>query len=181
MRNFHLRQFRSSSGLTLVELMVTVAIIAIIATISCIAIIATISWNLYDQQAAKNRRTDAIIALQGARVAMEQMRGDTGSYNAAALGNYLANHPGSVPGASYQDCSSGRGYTGVGGGPFTSCRGYYTITVAVPNADSYTLTATAGALQIAEDGRCRDFTLNQAGVQGVAGGLPGTVAECWSQ
>ncbi len=167
-----MKQFKLNRGLTLVELMVTVAVIAILATIS---------WNFYDQQAAKNRRTDAIVALQGARVAMEQMRGDTGSYNAAALGNYLASHPGSAPGASYQDCSSGRGYTGGVGGPFISCRGYYTITVAVPNADSYTLTATAGALQIAEDGRCRDFTLNQAGVQGIAGGLPGTVAECWSQ
>ncbi|HED52222.1 MAG TPA: prepilin-type N-terminal cleavage/methylation domain-containing protein [Gammaproteobacteria bacterium] len=159
-------------GLTLVELMVTVAVIAILATIS---------WSLYDQQAAKNRRTDAIIALQGAKVAMEQARGDTGTYNAAALGAYLANHPGSAAGASYQDCSSGRGYTGPAGGPFVSCRGYYTITVAA-GADTYTLTATPGAFQAAEDGRCGSFTLNQAGVQGlVNGGKPGTVAECWSQ
>jgi type IV pilus assembly protein PilE len=181
---------RSQGGLTLIELMVTVAIIAILAAVA---------WNFYDDQAAKNRRTDVIIALSQARLAMQQWKSDFGAFDAngnaagaAALNAYRANAPGSAAGSQSTDCLHNRGYMASAGG-FVSCRGYYTITVAA-TPETYTLTATppAGSIQFTDDPRCRTYTLTNTGVRGVditgvktglTGGetIQARTRECWAE
>lgn len=56
----------------------------------------------------------------------------------------------------------------------------YTITVAFPSAQSFTLTATrAGSM--ANDA-CGNFTLTNTGVQGISSNSEGTtVAQCWGR
>ncbi len=176
-------------GLTLVELMITTAIIAIVALIA---------WNQYDQQAAKNRRTDAIRALLAAQVAMEQYRSDNGTYDdgaggATALGNYMQNAPGSAAGSNPDDCGRNRGYMATAGGGFVSCRGYYNIAVTNLTASTYTLQATPAMFTSGsqQDKRCPDFTLTHTGIKSYAGtpvtGLGGSetkesrARECWAQ
>ena len=180
---------RRQAGLTLIELMVTVAVISILAAVA---------WSFYDDQAAKNRRTDAIIALSQARLAMQQWKSDFGAFDAngnaagaAALNAYRANAPGSAAGSQSTDCLHNRGYMASGGG-FVSCRGYYTITVAAA-PETFTLTADpAGSIQDTDDPRCKIYTITNTGVRsvditGVKTGLTGgetiqaRTRECWAE
>jgi type IV pilus assembly protein PilE len=67
------RQF----GFTLVELMITVAVIAILASVA---------YSSYSSQTTKARRTDAQAALMGLAQAMERYKTVTGTYTGAAAG-----------------------------------------------------------------------------------------------
>ena len=64
---------RKQWGLTLVELMVVVAVMAIIATVA---------YPLYTNQVQKTRRADAKIALEMIAAAQERYRTLTGGYTA---------------------------------------------------------------------------------------------------
>ncbi len=180
---------RRARGLTLVELMITAAVIAILAVIA---------WNQYTQQAAKNRRTDAIRALLAAQVALERYRSDNGTYDdgaggATALGSYMQNEPGSAAGSNPDDCGRNRGYMVGGSTGFISCRGYYEIAVTTLTASTYTLQATPAMFTSGdqEDKRCPDFTLTHTGIKSYAGTPKTALAsgetkeqrarECWSQ
>lgn len=59
------------TGFTLVEAMITVAIIGIIATIA---------WPMFEAQSTKNRRTDGIAGLLSANNEMEKCYSDQSSY-----------------------------------------------------------------------------------------------------
>jgi type IV pilus assembly protein PilE len=59
--------------------------------------------------------------------------------------------------------------------PITNGSGTYTVT-GVLAANTYTLTATPQGGQ-AQDTKCKNFTLTQAGVQGISG--TSTVPLCW--
>ncbi len=131
-----------SRGFTLVELMITVGVIAILAAVA---------WPLYEQQSIKQRRSDAVTGLTTAALEMDRCYSDSGKYAAACL-------------------------TTV-----SSPKGYYTINVAVPNSDSYTLTAApaAGSPQN-KDQDCTTLTLNQLGQQGYTGAAP-NIRRCWAK
>jgi type IV pilus assembly protein PilE len=142
----------NSAGFTLIELMVTVAIVAILATIAVTS---------YKSQIQKSRRTDAKSAVLDLAGREERLFSTTNAYS-------------STP--------SALGYTGaafpilVGSGYYT-----VNVQVPDPNPvpanpASYLITATAAGSQ-ASDAACATFTVNQLGVQGSTG--TGTVPQCW--
>jgi len=139
-----------SLGFTLVELMVTVAVLSVLATIAVTS---------YSSQVLKSRRTEAKSALLDLAGREERLFSTTNAYSnlEAALG--------------YAPATSTTVMTAM---PFGN--GYYTLTVTTPTASSYTLTATPAGSQL-NDTACGTFQLNQLGQQTVSGTT--SAATCW--
>jgi type IV pilus assembly protein PilE len=138
-------------GFTLIELMVTVAIVAILATIAA---------ESYQAQAVKSRRTDARSALMDIAGREEKVFSVNNAYSSTASDVGYSAFPVQV------------------GGPADYS---VTIAVPDPNqapttATTYLITATAIGPQ-AGDGACTTFTLNQLGQQSFTG--TGPAATCW--
>ena len=145
-----------SSGFSLLELLVTVAVISILATIAVTS---------YTSQVQKSRRTEAKSAVLDLAGREERLFTTANAYS--NLEAYLGYATG--------------GTTVMTNMPFGN--GYYTLTVAVPDTNqapttptTYLITATPVGTQ-ANDTACGNFTLNQLGVQGVSG--TSSVATCW--
>jgi type IV pilus assembly protein PilE len=146
-----------SLGFSLIELMVTVAVLSILATIAVTA---------YTSQVQKSRRTEAKSAMLDLAGREERLFTTANAYsNLEAYLGYAA------AGAT----------TVMTNMPFGN--NYYTLSVAVPDTTqaattptTYLITATPVGTQ-ANDTACGSFTLNQLGVQGVTG--TSTAATCW--
>lgn len=110
-------------GFTLIELMITVAVIAILAAIA---------YPSYRDSVIKSRRTDAKNALTQAMANMERYYTENNTYATAAMcGGTIPICPGA--------CS---------GGACTSTEGNYTITFFVaPTATTFSLRAQPGGAQ----------------------------------
>lgn len=129
------------AGFTLVELLITIAIVAILSTL------AYPSYSSYIIKARRGEATRELLDL------------------AAAMERYYANN-----GSSYQGASAAR----ITGATHTE-HGYYSLEVALSNADQgYTLTASAAGAQ-AGDSHCPSFTLTSSGIKGPSG----KVDQCW--
>jgi type IV pilus assembly protein PilE len=148
-----------SFGFSLIELMVTVALIAMLATIAV---------SSYSSQVRKSRRTEAKSAVLDLAGREERLFSTTNAYS--SLEAYLG----------YAAAGSTTVMTNM---PFGN--NYYTLTVVVPDPGqaaltptTYLITATpvAGTSQ-AGDAACGSFSLNQLGVQTVSG--TSTAATCW--
>jgi type IV pilus assembly protein PilE len=146
----------ASSGFTLIELMVTVAIVTILATIAVTS---------YTSQVQKSRRTEAKSALLDLAGREERLFSTTNVYSSDE--SFLGYATVSTPMTN-----------------MTFGNNYYKLTAVVPDPSqaatipSYILTAipVAGQSQ-AGDTACGSFSVNQLGVQTVSG--TGTVASCW--
>jgi type IV pilus assembly protein PilE len=146
----------ASSGFTLIELMVTVAIVTILATIAVTS---------YTSQVQKSRRTEAKSALLDLAGREERLFSTTNTY-------------------SQDEAFLGYATVSTQMTNMTFGNRYYTLTAVVPDpaqaagTPSYILTATpvAGNSQ-AGDTTCKAFSVNQLGQQTVSG--TGTVASCW--
>jgi len=140
----------ASFGFTLIELMVTVAIVTILATIAVTS---------YTSQIQKSRRTEAKSALLDLAGREERLFSTTNVYSdkQAFLG-YATGGTATITGMSFGN-------------------NYYTLTVTVGNPPTtYLLTATPVNSQ-AGDTTCGTFSLDQLGQQTING--TGTVASCW--
>jgi type IV pilus assembly protein PilE len=145
-----------SFGFTLIELMVTVAIVTILATIAVTS---------YTSQIQKSRRTEAKSALLDLAGREERLFSTTNAYtsDASFLGYATATTP----------------MTNINFG-----NGYYKLTAVAPDPSqaagtpTYLLTAAPvpGTTQ-ANDTACGSFSVNQLGVQTVSG--TATVGSCW--
>jgi type IV pilus assembly protein PilE len=147
---------RRSAGFTLIELMVTVAIVSVLATIAV---------TTYSSQIQKSRRTEAKTALLDLAGREERLFSTTNAYSRDE--SFLGYATVSTP------------MTNMNFG-----NRYYQLTASVPDpaqpagTSSYILTASpvAGQSQ-ANDTTCGSFSVNQLGQQTVTG--TGTVASCW--
>jgi type IV pilus assembly protein PilE len=144
------RSRRHQSGFTLIELMVTVAIVSVLATIAVTS---------YSSQVLKSRRTEAKSALLDLAGREERLFSTTNAYSSDA--SFLGYATASTP------------MTNINFG-----NRYYQLTATVPalNPTTYTLTANPVGSQ-ANDTTCGSLVVNQLGVQTVTG--TGTVAACW--
>jgi type IV pilus assembly protein PilE len=127
-------------GLTLIELMVVVAVLAILASVA---------YPLYTNQAQKSRRADAKAALQ--TIALAQERFFTVNNKYAGNLSSLQISP------EMQGGASDEGYYTI------------TLTLAGADNEQFTVTAAAGGPQAA-DTDCAQFTINHQGVKGATDG-----------
>ncbi|MCP5414315.1 MAG: type IV pilin protein [Chromatiaceae bacterium] len=141
-------------GLTLVELMVVVAVMAIIATIA---------YPIYTNQVQKSRRADAKVALETIASAQERFYTINGSYGSAANLDDPNGDGDDVD--SMIDPVLARLDRNNDGSPDN-----YAISVT-NGGQTFTVTATAQGPQ-AGDSACATFTINQKGETSPASG-------CW--
>jgi type IV pilus assembly protein PilE len=150
---------RRSAGITLLELLMVVVIVAILAGI------AVPTYRSYTLRA---QRSDATAALLRVAAAQEKF--------------YLQNN-------TYTTDATAAGLNLVGAAPFNSERGWYVITITAQTAGPMagdltrgfvaTATAIAGGAQ-ATDTDCRTFTVDQTGRRGAATSASAdNTAACW--
>ena len=142
---------RVARGFTLVELMVTVAIMAILVSVG---------YPLYNAQLEKARRVDARGGLAKLAMAQERHYAMFGSYaTSVAQLNYGpdATADGTNDTFAYREAVSDMDHNSDGNPD------YYSIGL-VANASSFTFTATAIGAQLSDED-CRKFTINQVGVK----------------
>lgn len=163
----------TSKGFTLIELMITVVIVAILAGVA---------YPSYTRYVAETRRSDATINLSRIAALQEKFFTECGRY-AATLG---------VSGTP-RSCSTGTLDAGLAASGLTN-DGYYTITAVVaagpaplnaPGGGGFTLTAQPAGTQITADtAKCNTITINQAGVKTAAGSdslLGPNGGRCWKK
>lgn len=143
---------KASTGFTLIELMVTVAIIGIMAGIA---------YPSYQDSVMKSRRRDAQGALLGLANAMERHFTEANSYLGAADDD-------GVPLAAVFPSQS----------PVEGGTAAYNLFVTAATATTFTLQATRTGAQSSD--KCGNLTLTNTGARGIASANTGiTVADCW--
>lgn len=139
-------------GFTLIELMVTVAIVGILASVA---------YPNYQDSVMKSRRVDAEGALLGLANAMERRYTETNSY---------------VGGAGSTATPANTGTPRIFTIPSETTQ-YYNVTITAAAESSYTLRAEPTGAQ-AND-KCGKLTITQTGYKDVADGTA-TRSECWN-
>jgi len=144
-------QFKRARGLTLVELMVTLVILALLSAIV---------YPLYQNQVRKARRVEAKSTLMEIALAEERYLSTVGSYGTAAQ-----------LGVEYTELVNRMTDRDGDGNP-----DYYTIAITpVAPTTTFTVTATADGAQEA-DAACATFAIDQLGQRTATGTDPDV---CW--
>lgn len=121
--------------------------------------LAAIAYPAYQNQILNARRVDATAALMEVVAREEHFFAQNGIYS-SNLGS----------GGLELDAAANPAF-------ITSERGYYQISVNVPNPQTYTLTATAPAGSSQQnDTQCGDFTVTNLGILGSQFGV---AQDCW--
>jgi len=140
-------------GFTLIELMITVAILAIVAAIA---------YPAYTSQVRKTQRADAKAALMRTAQVLERCYTEFNAYNDS-----------NCPAVDNTDNTKlATAYT-------TTENGYYTLSATTLTATAFTLQATRNANGPQKNDKCGDFTFNHIGATGVVNATGVTAADCW--
>lgn len=142
-------------GFTLIELMITVAVVAILAAIA---------YPSYLDQIRKSRRADAKAVLLETAQWMERFYTEHNCYHRASPP--CSNTTITVALPTYLAASPKEGATK-----------YYNLSLSAVTANTYTLQAVPTGAQ-SSDG-CKTLTLTNTGARGLAGSPTKTVDECW--
>ncbi len=143
--------FKRSSGFTLMELMIVVAIIGILAAIAVPA---------YSDYVTRANRSDGKAGLLNLQLAQEKYRANCPQYADGIHATTLT----CVTGGTHNLISS-----------TSSPDGKYTLAITAGTATSYTITATPTFT----DAKCNVLGINQAGTQTKTG--TDSVANCWQK
>lgn len=143
-------------GFTLIELMITVAIVGILASIAIPS---------YQDSVRKSRRADAKAVLLGLANAMERHFTETNSYLGAA-------------GTADSPADTGTPHIYSGQSPVDGGTVYYNLTINTATATAFMLHAAPAGAQSGD--RCGTLTLTQTGTKGILNAAAGVVAQdCW--
>lgn len=162
------------NGFTLIELMITVVVIAILAGIA---------YPNYSRYVAETRRSDATINLTRIATLQDKFFTQCGRYADNLLG----------ASGTPANCATGTMNTSLAAGGVTR-DGHYTVTAVVapgpaplnaPGGGGFTLTAQpAGSQATADAARCNTFTIDQTGAKTALGSdsLSGpNGGRCWKK
>jgi|APLak6261667961_1056064.scaffolds.fasta_scaffold02965_2 type IV pilus assembly protein PilE len=141
---------QTQQGFTLIELMVTVAIVGILSSVA---------YPSYQDSVKKSRRADVQGVVLGLANAMERRFTESNSYLGAAAGSADTGAPAiyTIPAETAT---------------------YYTVTISAATASSYSLSAAPTGGQSTD--KCGTLTLTHTGVKDVIGAETGvTAADCW--
>lgn len=147
------RRPRGEYGFTLIELMITVAVIGILAAVA---------FPSYTQYIVRANRSAAQSFMFTVANRQEQSMLNARSYFSVATGTAAQ-------------------WTAVSINVPTEVQANYVVTVASDNTatpPTYTITATPSGAQAQRDTKCANLTLTQAGVKGKTGTAP-AVSACW--
>jgi type IV pilus assembly protein PilE len=154
----HTNQHR---GFTLIELMITVAIIGLLASVALPS---------YSSYIARARRADARTQLLQAAQFMQRFYAANDSYSSDRAGNDVIS---AMPANLKKSPSDGTAVYQLN--TSISTAGNYTATVTV---SAYTLTMAPISGGVAASDACGMFTITSTGVRGVASATK-TRDECW--
>jgi type IV pilus assembly protein PilE len=151
---------RRPLGFTLIELVITMVILAILASIAVPA---------YSSYILKSHRTDAKSALLDLASLEERYLSTNGSYTSTPSNlGYSAAAPPFVVGSSYYNITA---ITVVAAVAPTS-------STSAGTPATYSITATAINAQVA-DKACATFTISSTGAQTATGTDPNASVDCW--
>lgn len=136
-------------GVTLIELMIVIVVVAILASIAVPS---------YRQYVLRTHRTEAKTALLNLAAAQEKFYLQNNTYAANAA---LSTAP-----------PAGLGLPG------TTENGWYTVAITAADATNFSATATATGSQTA-DSACSTFTLTGLGVRSATTSGGGSSTVCW--
>lgn len=143
----------STRGFTLIEVMITVAIVGILAAIA---------YPSYQSYILRSHRSEGMALLSEAAARMERYYAQNSTY-ATATPNRLG-------------LTSTANATTV-----NSANGYYSLSLGTPTATTYSLSATPQNAQRSDT--CGTLTLDSTGLRGAAGTTAtanaATVSNCW--
>lgn len=151
-----LRRASAASGFSLIELMVTVAVVGILAAV------AYPSYMQYMVRAHRSAAQSYMLELDSQQA---QFLLDARSYFCTT---------GSCP--HVLNASTTPDFN-----PPAEVSNNYTVTVESDNSGLpiFTITATPKAVQSGRDTKCKILTLDQTGAKGITGGT-GSASQCWS-
>lgn len=147
-------------GVTLIELMVTVAIIGILAGIAIPS---------YQESVRKSRRADVKGVLLGLTNAMERRFTEANSFCDAAAGGTAVTGCGTATGD--------RGTPSIYTIP-TETASFYTVEISLVSSSSYTLSAAPAGAQAGD--KCGTLSIDNTGTKTVTGATL-DASTCWSR
>jgi len=157
----------TGKGFTLIEIMITVAIVAILASIA---------YPGYVSQVRKTRRSDATAALLKTAQVLERCYTEYNAYNDT-----------SCPAVDDSDDTKLADGSGSQSDYTSTESGYYTISATTLSATSFTLSATPTPTSDQANDKCGNFTYDHVGRKGVSADVDGDgtagdaddVKACW--